>query len=226
MKIQKFLLALSLAGTVVSAQAALYDVSGGITGYSFQPPPGAQVNVTMTYNPSVPTFNGSWNIDTATPSLAGNLDYAPFTNTAFINVGNGLLTGTVHWSYENAASTLNTDNATLSYNALTRTLTATTVGLQDTGTPGVCLEATGIGYCPTPGPVENRGQGALSLVLYFNESLTAFTGTGTHKLSYSDGSADVTTWSFSGTEVPVPAALWLFGSGLAGLVGVSRRRSA
>jgi hypothetical protein len=30
--------------------------------------------------------------------------------------------------------------------------------------------------------------------------------------------------AFGGTVVPVPAAVWLFGSGLLGLVGVARRK--
>ena len=68
-------------------------------------------------------------------------------------------------------------------------------------------------------------------------------GTGVMKIG--DGSADDTPWywelsantlqvgeqvvfSFSATSspVPVPAAAWLFGSGLIGLVGVARRRTA
>lgn len=36
----------------------------------------------------------------------------------------------------------------------------------------------------------------------------------------------VLTWSAATTEVPVPAAAWLFASGLAGLAGVARRRKA
>lgn len=33
-------------------------------------------------------------------------------------------------------------------------------------------------------------------------------------------------WLFTAKPVPVPAAIWLFGSGLIGLIGVSRRKSA
>lgn len=34
------------------------------------------------------------------------------------------------------------------------------------------------------------------------------------------------TGNFSGSVVPVPAAVWLFGSGLVGLIGVARRKKA
>jgi hypothetical protein len=34
------------------------------------------------------------------------------------------------------------------------------------------------------------------------------------------------TWTVSGSVVPIPPAAWLFGSGLLGLVGISRRRKA
>ena len=33
------------------------------------------------------------------------------------------------------------------------------------------------------------------------------------------------TWTFEVTTVPVPAAVWLFGSGLIGLVGLARRKA-
>jgi hypothetical protein len=34
------------------------------------------------------------------------------------------------------------------------------------------------------------------------------------------------TWTLRSSVVPVPPALWLFGSGLLGLIGVARRKSA
>lgn len=41
------------------------------------------------------------------------------------------------------------------------------------------------------------------------------------------GGANVTTtFNYAGTAVPVPAAAWLFGSGLLGLAGTARRRRA
>ena len=40
----------------------------------------------------------------------------------------------------------------------------------------------------------------------------------------SNGGPITSAWFGGGTVVPVPAAVWLFGSGLLGLVGVARRR--
>lgn len=49
-------------------------------------------------------------------------------------------------------------------------------------------------------------------------------------LFYVDGNFDSTITSivplFTVSEVPVPAAAWLFGSGLLGLIGVARRKKA
>lgn len=52
----------------------------------------------------------------------------------------------------------------------------------------------------------------------FDESCSSFTGAGS-AVSHVPG-----TWTV--TAVPIPAAVWLFGSGLLGLVGISRRRKA
>jgi len=40
-----------------------------------------------------------------------------------------------------------------------------------------------------------------------------------------EGSIAFVQWSLSPTVVPVPAAVWLFGSGLLGLIGVARRKA-
>ena len=61
---------------------------------------------------------------------------------------------------------------------------------------------------------------------------TVDNGDGTLTLSWSSlivgGPFDGFTgsWTMDIQEVPVPAAVWLFGSGLLGLVGVARRRKA
>jgi hypothetical protein len=40
------------------------------------------------------------------------------------------------------------------------------------------------------------------------------------------GTNGTLTFAANASAVPLPAAVWLFGSGLMGLVGVSRRRKA
>jgi hypothetical protein len=53
---------------------------------------------------------------------------------------------------------------------------------------------------------------------FVNNTTTSYVTTGTFSLSQQG------VLTFSGTAVPIPAAIWLLGSGLLGLVGVSRRR--
>lgn len=66
----------------------------------------------------------------------------------------------------------------------------------------------------------NGGSGAQTLTYQF--------GTGTSLTDLFENSSTTTSTSFSGSinAVPVPAAIWLFGSGLIGLVGMSRRKKS
>ena len=38
------------------------------------------------------------------------------------------------------------------------------------------------------------------------------------------GRTTLTSWNYAGSPVPIPPTLWLFGSGIVGLVGMSRRK--
>jgi hypothetical protein len=67
--------------------------------------------------------------------------------------------------------------------------------------------------------------GSTAIPIY---ALTGNNGTGTPQ-SYILGSATLSsagTLTITGNPVPLPAAVWLFGSGVLGLIGVSRRRKA
>jgi hypothetical protein len=73
--------------------------------------------------------------------------------------------------------------------------------------------------------------GPLDKNLSLNGSLTQMSGTsatGTNVMSITTG-ADQFGWGLAAaltTPVPIPPALWLFGSGLLGLIGIARRKKA
>ena len=69
-------------------------------------------------------------------------------------------------------------------------------------------------------------EGQLGSLANFDSFLTSFTGSA---LSAAPGRLDLINgqWDTSSfTVVPVPAAVWLFGSGLLGLVSLARRKTA
>jgi len=75
----------------------------------------------------------------------------------------------------------------------------------------------------------------LSTIVIENPDVNSLHLTGTGSISGNAFDTTAVTWSFSAqnassyslgvTAVPVPAAVWLFGSGLLGLVGVARRKA-
>lgn len=220
----KLLSALALTAALAPAYAATYNVDAAITGYQYQDVPGNPFPVTITsiYTPTQPTAGGLWSLDTANPSVQGDLDYAPFNTHTSILVPVFDVSGWVNFYYPHSQSEV--VGSAGSYDAATRTLSLTGVLFNDIGEWGVCTASPGFS-CPEPGSTETRGSGSIDITLIFSADLRSFTGTGIHTFAHGDGSADLTSWSFNGAEVPVPAAAWLFGSGLLGLAGLARRRA-
>ena len=56
--------------------------------------------------------------------------------------------------------------------------------------------------------------------VFFNNGLSAFSS------GFGDATVSIDSISFNVTTVPIPAAVWLFGSGLLGLIGIARGKRA
>ena len=115
-----------------------------------------------------------------------------------------------------------------------------------TGTLGVTFGTTGavqdLVFDPFSGPVSgfitigdwSFDLGSVVIGTPRDVNLLSLSGTGTLTDTVGSAGSTAATWSFSSanindysmtiTAVPVPAAAWLFGSGLLGLVTVARRR--
>ena len=90
---------------------------------------------------------------------------------------------------------------------------AAAAGLDSSGViPGGVYEATTIGGAPVSLDATFGGLNSLgNWTLFVSDNAGLDLGT-------------LNSWSLDITPVPVPAAVWLFGSGLLGLVGIARRK--
>jgi len=77
----------------------------------------------------------------------------------------------------------------------------------------------------TNGSTDNSAEFGTDLSFYFWKT-GGFSPDPTVTQAVGSWSFDGTTLAYAASPVPVPAAVWLFGSGLMGLVGVSRRKKA
>lgn len=222
------------AAAVSQAYSASYEVSGFNTGISVAVGTGS---VTITNTPNPVPFDGNWNFDFngSTVDFSGNLylgDYSSYTVVSIPFLGS--MNGTITYVGANqaVAGTGNWDAGTntLSYHIPTGgpnssiASTYTEVSSSCTGSGSVL----GNTVCGTRGNTTPEWEG-LTLELTFASDLSSFSGTITAiEKSGSGLTANTTTSTYTiegVAEVPVPAAAWLLGSGLAGLAGIARRRN-
>ncbi len=240
MKIAKSLLAVALAAGAAQASAAIYTVTGQTTSVGVIAGPALgemdltpELNITGLENALAGGAGNEsyWDINLGALSFAGNLDYQSFVLEASPVPGGALdgLFGTTWISY--AGDNYTISGGVVSYDAATRTLSLTGASLLG-GTPPV---ATGDETASAAMGAFQNTNIEFSLSLVFSEDLSSFTGTGTGVDVVTDPAMadlinrETLTYSFSGatavSEVPVPAAAWLFGSALVGLAGAKRRRA-
>jgi len=178
----------------------------------------------------------NWSFDfsnLAAVTFSGNIQYGTYATQTSVT---GIATVDARYTIQNA---LQTFSGTGTWNAATNTLTynkqvsGTTGGATvGTNTGGQCVNgATSFlaKACDSATAATPSWEG-LQFSLVFSADKLTYTGsvTGTDR-SGSGLTANTTTinWQVSGSTpnpVPVPAAAWLFGSGLIGLAGTARRR--
>ncbi|HSB94978.1 MAG TPA: VPLPA-CTERM sorting domain-containing protein [Spongiibacteraceae bacterium] len=186
----------------------------------------------------------NWTFDfsnLAAVTFTGNIQYGTYATQTWVT-GLGI---DGRYTVNNALQTFNNTalGGTTTWNAGTNTLTYTkAIGASNAGgastgtnTGGICKNGgtfLGQNACSSATAASPAWEG-LTFSFVFSADKSTFTGalTGTDK-SGSGTTANTTTinWQVSGNApppaptVPVPAAAWLFGSGLLGLAGTARRR--
>jgi hypothetical protein len=189
-------------------------------------------------NPYTLVVTGDWCIDTTTGDFTGNIaygDYKTQTNVTgfptidgrqtFVGV-NQAFSGTGTWNNVPAQPTLSFSYFNTTVNgggASTQTQTSASCANGQTSILGK--------VCTSFAAASKNWEGLTFLFTFNNSTKYSFTGslTGTDT-SGTSISRNTTTinWTIAGIDppaVPVPAAAWLFGSGLLGLAGAARRRS-
>jgi hypothetical protein len=167
-----------------------------------------------------------WGILAGAYSGNTQLNREPTGNTLFVTMGTGSPINHVPESTLTNTSpvTLNTDVGKLNAQAPFDSFNGTTNGIFGTSLSanGTNLSTEGIGYTESGTAI---GTTAYNL---FGFSSTGSAGGQGLIFQLGTASFDGTTLAFTGnagsTAVPLPAAAWLFGSGLLGLLGIGRRR--
>lgn len=178
--------------------------------------------------------SGDWTFDLSTGAFTGNITYGDYkTQTA---VTQPALDGRQTYVGVNQAfagtGTWVTDTH-FTFNFFNPTVNGAGASVQ-TQTSSSCAngQTSIVGKVCTSFATATPSWEGLALDFVFSADHSSFTGTLTGTDTSGSGASRNTTsinWQIAGTgestpEVPVPAAAWLFGSGLVGLAGVARRR--
>ncbi|WP_200821237.1 VPLPA-CTERM sorting domain-containing protein [Oceanicoccus sp. KOV_DT_Chl] len=181
---KKLLLATAIAVTAAQANAAVFNVTGTLSGAT-------NAQATIVFNPAAPALVGTFDDSDGSFSFSVE-DYdmdiiiAPGLN-ALVELSAITVTGDGAGQIGGAATV---DNCSGSFEA------------------AVC---PGVGTPPTSNTYTYSFDGSVGTIT--NDINGGFSGGG-----------NTLTYSFETSEVPVPAAAWLFGSALVGLAGIGRKR--
>lgn len=198
----------------------------------------SQGTTTVTNNPNPLPISGQWSFDFSggnTVDFTGVIEMnklAQYDSVTRVSVPIlGSMSGTI--TYDGAFHTI---AGTGNWNADTRTLTYSLASGGANSSIGSVYQETGSSCVNSGSVLGNTVCGTwqnttpewegFNLELTFSEDLSSFSGVlRAIEQSGSGLTANTTTTTFELVgEVPVPAAAWLFGSGLVGLAGIARRR--
>jgi hypothetical protein len=181
-------------------------------------------------NPYTLVVSGDWCIDKTTGDFTGNIaygDYKTQTNVPGIPIDGRQTFVGVNQAFSGTGTWTGSGSLTLHYS------TSGASSSTWSGTSASCANgatAPGLRVCAAFTAASKDWEG-LDFDFVFDSTKYSFSGalTGTD-ISGSGATANTTTinWNIAGIDppaVPVPAAAWLFGSGLIGLAGAARRRS-
>lgn len=174
--------------------------------------------ITMAFNQPANAFTGG-----VTGGIVGNFDYNTVTNTYSnwnITSTNSSVQGGATANYTVASSTIDTSGSYLQAAATS----ATTVAFLLNGATTVPLAYREMIF---------KFSAGLNTLVYLGDTVTLITGVTKsaegdqfNTASISGAITLTATAGLPNSPVPVPAAVWLFGSGIMGLVGMSRRKKA
>lgn len=248
MKKLRLAIAISLATSAIASQAAVYTstatsgpiitsvAAGGVVSSTYYTNPTA-LGVSVSTAPAITLVrDGDWTFDFTdlnAVTFTGAINYGNYETQTNVSINSGATKIDGHVVYTGVTQSF---SGTGVYNEATNTFTYTKVaGASNTGggsvysagAPATCKNGatSPLGrVCTTWSQTTPEWEG-LALNFVFSEDRGSFDGTivGTEKGGSGLGANTTTVNWYVVSEIPIPAAAWLFGSALIGLTGIKRR---